>query len=56
MNFVPYLTIRNSLPKTSLPAGKFKKIISPIILLPVTYLVAGGAILTIKKILGWIPK
>ncbi len=56
MNFVPYLIVRKDIPSTLSQGGKFGKIISPIFLLPVTYLIAGGIILTIGAVLGWIPK
>jgi len=56
MNFVPYLVVRNSIPSTLSQDAKLKKVILPIILLPITYLVAGGIILTIGTVLGWIPK
>ena len=55
MNFVPYLVVRNDISST-LSDSKFKKIILPIVLLPLTYVVAAGPILTIGKALDWIPK
>jgi len=56
MNFVPYLVVRRHIPIALPQDGKWGKIILPIVLLPVTYLIAGGTILTIGWVLGWIPK
>ncbi len=55
MNFVPFLLVRNNLGNTSQQDSKWKKIILPIVLLPITYFVAGATILTLGKMLGWIP-
>lgn len=56
MNFVPFLVVKNSLPVPSFQDGPLKKNILPIILLPVTYLIAAAIILTIGGAIGWIPK
>ena len=56
MNFVPYMVVRKNIPLLASQDSKLKKIILPFILIPLTYLVAGGTILTIGKVLGWIPK
>lgn len=55
MNFVPFLVVRDNIPSGSLVDSKFKKFILPVILLPVTYLIAGGTIITIGRALHWIP-
>lgn len=56
MNFVPYLVIRSSVAREAGPVSKFKKYVLPVIVIPLTYLVAAGIILTIGGVLGWIPK
>ncbi len=56
MNFVPYLVVQNHLPTLSSQPGNWKIIIPPLVLIPITYLIAGGSILTLGKVLGWIPK
>jgi hypothetical protein len=54
MNFVPYLVVRKSLPETAPPVGNWKSIVFPIVLLPVTYFIAGGIIIAGGRLLGWI--
>lgn len=56
MNFIPYMTLRGGIVREIKPENKFKKYILPLIVIPLTYLVAAGIILTIGGVLGWIPK
>lgn len=57
MNFVPFLLVRSSISAGSVKENKFEKVIYPLILLPLTYLIAGGTVLFIgSRVLGWIPK
>jgi len=56
MNFVPYLLVQNNLPITSSQDNHLVRIILPIVILPITYLLAGGTILMIGRLMGWIPR
>ena len=56
MNFVPYLTVRNTVASIPPENDTFKKNMLPIIVLPVIYIIAGGIILALGKVLGWIPR
>lgn len=58
MNFVPYLMVRKQISQApgSIKAGRIKKVLLPIVLLPATYILAAVVILTIGAVLGWIPK
>jgi len=56
MNFVPYLVVKNNIRSAFSKDSKFLKVILPIVLLPVIYLVSGAIIFTVGAALGWIPK
>ncbi len=54
MNFVPYLVARKNMARTISQDSNWKTVALPLVLLPITYLVMGGIILTVGRVLGWI--
>ena len=56
MNFVPYLVIRPYIIRNSAEYQRWKKFALPIVLIPLTYIIAGGAVFIFGTLIGWLPK
>ncbi len=56
MSFVPYLVIRSSIDEATLKPGRVVPVVVTLVLMPMTYFVAGATIITAGRLLGWLPR